>query len=588
MSSLYIEDNRKVITFTDGTVYNLGYWIVKRPYEGGTVPDNIITNGESLLTVNAIACLDNNGVYHGLDGEKIDNNGNKYEGNPAGKWVKITGVNGGSYTVQLSNTVKAVTLAVAPVDFPNSQDNIKAGDVIINFGGYYNRTTTTVYASSSFNENSADIGELTEWADVYYHNADNTDRKKIYITVFGNVINNNGFLDVAAVSKYDAGSYTDIISANVLEQSLAIRATRKLSVLISGYEQPVDQNDDDPYGPGGYSYPGGGNGTFDRSGDAIPVPGLPTLSALNTGFVTIWTPTASQLRELYNYMWSNAFDLESLKKLFANPIDCILGFGIIPLIPTVSGVDTIRVGNISTGVNASKVSAQYYKIDCGTLYLKEIFGSYLDYEPYTELDLFLPFIGCVKVSADDFIKTNTGKLSISYNVDILNGACIAFLSGYDAENNTTVSYEYNGNVLTQLPITGNDFRNMYSSILGIAGNIASGAAHIATGNAAGVLNDVTNAAHNVMSAKPTVQRAGSLSSTGGLLANRKPFFIRNIPQNATATMQNLYSGYPSHMTRGVVSQKDYTEFEVVYLHNVPATDPELKEIEEILKTGVIL
>ena len=587
MSSLYIVHNRKVITFTDGTVYNLGYWIVKRPYEYSTPPDNIITNSESMLTVNALACLDNNGVYHGLDGVKIDANGNKYEGNPAGKWVRITGVNGGSYTVQLTDALKVVGLSVAPEDFIGHQDDIKAGDTIIYMGNYHNYSTTAVYESSTFNENSADIGELTEWADTYYHSADNTNRKQIFITVFGNVINKNGFLDVAAISKYDAGNYADAILANVVTHSIT-GTTRKLSVLISGYEQPIDQNNDDPYSPGGYSYPGGGNGTFDRSGDAIPVPGLPTLSALNTGFVTIWTPTASQLRELYNYMWSNAFDLESLKKLFANPIDCILGFGIIPLIPTVSGVDTIRVGNISTGVNASKVSAQYYKIDCGTLYLKEIFGSYLDYEPYTELDLFLPFIGCVKVSADDFIKTNTGKLSISYNVDILNGACVAFLSGYDAENNTTVSYEYNGNVLTQLPITGNDFRNMYSSILGIAGNIASGAAHIATGNAAGVLNDVTNAAHNVMSAKPTVQRAGSLSSTGGLLANRKPFFIRNIPQNATATMQNLYSGYPSHMTRGVASQKDYTEFEVVYLHNVPATDPELKEIEEILKTGVIL
>lgn len=587
MSSLYIEDKRKVITFTDGTVYNLGYWIVKRPYEYSTPPDNIITNAESLLTVNVLACLDNNGVYHGLDGVKIDANGNKYEGNPAGKWVRITGVNGGSYTVQLSSSLGIVGLSVAPVDFRGHQDDIKAGDVIIYMGNYYNRNTTAVYESSTFNENAANIGELTEWADVYYHNADNTNRNQISITVFGNVINNNGFLDVAAVSKYDAGSYADIIVTNVLTTSTG-GTSRKLAVLISGYEQPINQNDDDPYGPGGSSYPGGGTGTFDRSGDAIPVPGLPTLSALNTGFVTIWTPTASELRSLYNYMWSNAFDLESLKKLFANPIDCILGFGIIPLIPTVSGQDTIRVGNISTGVNASKVSAQYYKVDCGTLYLKEIFGSYLDYEPYTELDLFLPFIGCVKVSADDFIKTNTGKLSISYNIDILNGACVAFLSGYDAENNTTVSYEYNGNVLTQLPITGNDFRNMYSSILGIAGNIASGAAHIATGNAAGVLNDVTNAAHNVMSAKPTVQRAGSLSSTGGLLANRKPFFIRNIPQNATAKMQNLYSGYPSHLTRGVASQKDYTEFEVVYLHNVPATDPELKEIEEILKTGVIL
>lgn len=349
----------------------------------------------------------------------------------------------------------------------------------------------------------------------------------------------------------------------------------------------------DPYSDGGSAQPGGGTGTFDITGDAIPAPGLPSISALSTGFVSLWKPSASEMESLHNYLWSSAFDINTFKKIFANPIDVIMGFGILPFSPTIAGVKNLKIGNIDTGLTFNYITQQYYKIDCGTIYLKEIFGSYLDYEPYTSIDVFLPFIGVVKLSADDFIRHNAdyengGKMAIEYNIDILNGACVACLSCYDAKGNTTVCYEYNGNVLTQLPITGSNYTSMFNSLLSIAGNIVSGGFSAASGNAAGVLNDAVNAAHNVTSAKPTIQHGGSLSSSCGLLGNRKPFIIRNIPDNATATFQNLYSGYPSHVTKSLNDLTGYTEMECVYVDNIPATDGELKEIETILKTGVFL
>lgn len=590
MSTLYIEDNRKIITFTDDTVYNLGYWIVKRPYEYGEAPDNIITNGESMLTVNALACLDNNGVYHGLNGVKIDNNGNTYEGNPSGKWVKITGVNGGSYTVQLSNSTQVVALSSAPVDFIGSQDDIKAGDIILITGNYYNYNTTTTYESSSFNENSIDIDDLTEWSSVYYHNADNTNRKIIFITVFGDVINNSGFLDVAAISKYDAGIYADIIASNVFSNSLGSDSTRKLSALISGYEEPVGQTNDDPYGDGGSTSTGGGGGTFDPSGDVVDVPSLPLLSALDTGFVTMWRPTKTELKDLYNYLWSSAFDLESFKKIFANPMDTFLGFGIIPLNPTISGQSELKVGNIGTGINLSRIGNQYYEIDCGSVDIPEFFGSYLDYEPYSTLDLFLPYIGSIPISIDD-VRTNPpnqGSIKVVYHVDILSGSCVAFIRCKNKNGIWTTCYQYNGSVFTPLPITGNDFTSLYQGVLSAVGSAVGLATNIGSKNFGGAIGNAANIAGSVMNSKPTINRSGSMGSSGGRLGSQAPYLIMNLPKQAVAFAQNTFTGYPAHITNSVRSLTGYTEFEQIWIEKVPATESELSEIESILTSGVIL
>ena len=116
----------------------------------------------------------------------------------------------------------------------------------------------------------------------------------------------------------------------------------------------------DPYSPGGPSGPGAGDGTFDFSSTDIPVPGLPSISAADTGFVSLYKATSVELKTLANYLWSTAFDLDNLKKMFVNPMDVILGCHIVPTTPNgPAGVaSTLVVGNISSGISMTRLSAQ--------------------------------------------------------------------------------------------------------------------------------------------------------------------------------------------------------------------------------------
>ena len=338
-----------------------------------------------------------------------------------------------------------------------------------------------------------------------------------------------------------------------------------------------------PYDNGPTSDTGGGNGTFDGTSDIIGVPSLPSLSALDTGFVKMWRPTKTQLKDIYNYMWSSAFDIESFKKIFANPIETIMGFGIIPIAVSVGTAEEFKVGNIGTGVNVTPITEQFYEFSCGTLNIQEQFGSYLDYEPYTTFDLYLPYVGNVRLSTDDILRQSDGSLEIVYHIDILNGACVVYVLC-----NNSVAYQFNGNVLTQLPITGNDFRGMFSSILGIAGNLISAANSVVSGHGGSALGDVASAANNAMGLKPSINRSGSISSSCGFLGVQTPYLIINRPNISRPANDNTYLGFPSNITRKISSLHGYTEFEKIYIENIPATDNELNEIKSLLESGVVL
>ena len=81
----------------------------------------------------------------------------------------------------------------------------------------------------------------------------------------------------------------------------------------------------DPYSEGGESDTGGGTGNFDGTSVDIDFASLPTLSAVDTGFISLYNPTLAQLQSLANYMWSDLFDLDTFKKLFGDPMQAILG-----------------------------------------------------------------------------------------------------------------------------------------------------------------------------------------------------------------------------------------------------------------------
>lgn len=342
----------------------------------------------------------------------------------------------------------------------------------------------------------------------------------------------------------------------------------------------------DPYDGAGDSGPSGpGDGDFDFSSTDIPLPGLPSIGAMSTGFLNMYNPSAAQLRSLASYMWSGAFDPQNFKKLFADPMDAILGLHIIP---TISGhpattSSSLHVGNIDTGVSMPAVTEQYYTLDCGTVNIPAKWGAYLDYSPYSKLALYLPYIGVVPLSADDCMR---GSIKVQYNIDMLSGTCsvaVYCVSNRGADGHTL--YTFTGSCSCECPITEGQYANVIQAGLNVVSGIISGASGGVPGMVAGGVAKAANAAISMV--KPEIGRSGSMGGSAGLMSIQYPFLILTVPRMVHPAKQNKYIGYPSFITLQMSECMGYTEINVTHLEGMTCTNGETEEIIRLLKEGVI-
>ena len=405
------------------------------------------------------------------------------------------------------------------------------------------------------------------------------------------------YIFIDSDDNYKYGAFEDLRISNVFTKSVPnprslttykykIPANHKVNIrsiedseFIKKLYVSKETDPKNPYSGGGTSGPGGGGGTFSGDNDPIDIPDLPSISAVDAGFITIYKPSLDELRNLSKYMWSDLFSLDSFKKIFADPIDCILGLNIMPFGIAEGGKANVFVGNMDTGISMTLAQQQYVAVDCGSVKAAEYSGSFFDYSPHTKYNIYLPYIGIEPLDPDEI----TGKdIRVVYHIDILTGSLICFVKIGNA-----VMYEYQGSCGQTIPINGSDFTSVFMGAVQIAGNVAG---MVATGGASagaiagGLLSSTSTAA----GMKPNIEKSGSLSGAGGFLGNQKPFIIKETPRQCMPLSQQKYTGFPSYQTQKLGSVSGYTEVESVNLSGIPANDSELSEIESLLKGGVYL
>lgn len=303
----------------------------------------------------------------------------------------------------------------------------------------------------------------------------------------------------------------------------------------------------------------------------------PKPSAIDAGICKIYTPSQAQLENFADYLWGTSFDVDQVKKLFSSPMESVLGLSAVP-VSVVGGTPVpISLGGVQlSGVSMPPVRSQYREIDMGSIFVKERWGSYLDYEPYTKFSILLPYIGIQDLSADDIM----GKtLHLVYNLEVVSGAIVARLSA-----NGHCIYQWAGNCAMQLPITGRSFDTLVSSAVSIATKIGAG---IVTGGGSLIAQGVASAAVHATTMKPTIERSGTVSGVSGYLGQPTPYLIRTTPEAYIPNDQNAFIGYPSYISLSLGEISGYNEVESIHLENIPATGDELTELEQILKEGVI-
>lgn len=308
-----------------------------------------------------------------------------------------------------------------------------------------------------------------------------------------------------------------------------------------------------------------------------PVPTAPTGEA--SALWSVYHPTQGQINSFGAWLWGSPF-LTNIGKLFQNPIEGVISLHKVFVTPIDAGTGNIVVGTLDSGVSSATVNNQYVEIDCGYVSLDEDFGNVFDYDPYTKVALYLPFIGIVPLNVSDVMRST---INVKYGVDIFTGACIAMVS-VSRDGNSAVLYQYSGNCAVHYPLSNVQQSQLLSGLITVAAGIGS---IVATGGA--TIPAVAAIAGGAMSAlQSNVGRSGSFSANAGAMGIKVPYIIIERPQTKVADTFPRLAGYPTNYSCKLGDCSNHVVVKHVHVEGIPATDTELEQIESLLKDGVLI
>ena len=346
-------------------------------------------------------------------------------------------------------------------------------------------------------------------------------------------------------------------------------------------QEPVPDDPDTPsseIGDTGVSYDAPDTG----SGDTPPTTD-PTVSVESMWHIYHALP--AQLSALGQWLWS-ANIIDQIVRTFQNPMEAIMGVHALYVEPPFSSSQVpIVVGNLTSTANAYPLTGQYTALDCGSVWLTEYFGNVFDYDPFTEVSLYLPFVGIVKLDTADVMRARIGVI---YGIDCYTGACLAKVS-VTRDGAGGVLYEYPGNCAVEYPVSGASYSRMLQSI--VAAAMSAVAVGMKTGGAPGTEAlgaAAAGAAFLGSGQKISVQRAGSLGGNAGVMGAKIPYLIVSRPQPNTAYLFPHYQGIPVNKTVKVSDCSGFQRFESIHLKCPFAYKEELDEIEMLLKKGILI
>lgn len=321
------------------------------------------------------------------------------------------------------------------------------------------------------------------------------------------------------------------------------------------------------------SQPTSGTPTPTGSGsspDVLP----PTGSA--SSLWAIYNPTQAQVDSFGSWLWSSNL-VEQIKKLFNDPMQAIIGIHKVFATPPTSGTGTIKCGYIDSGVSSALVSNQYTTINCGTVSLSEYFGNVFDYSPFTEISLYLPFIGIVRLDVSDVMRSS---INVKYHVDVITGACLADVK-VSRDGANSVLYQYAGSCIVTYPLSSGSYASALAGIVSIAGGAIG---TIATGGALAPV--AIGAAVGATKLHSDVQKSGSFTGAAGAMGSKKPYLIISRPQTALPSNYKKYEGNPSRHYTTVGDCSGFIRVKDVHVDKMSASNKELDMIEALLKSGI--
>ena len=208
------------------------------------------------------------------------------------------------------------------------------------------------------------------------------------------------------------------------------------------------------------------------------IPIIPSSSGDDIDEIGINDFPISDIGGLARYYAIDKFQLDELVADFKNsttgiPLDSgqfVIGLYQLPLdIPTfcTTEQEKIVLGKLETNAVGKRLITVNRKIHLGDYFISANCGNnFLDYSPYTEIKLYIPYCGMIELPPNLFINST---VSVYMIIDIISGSC----KGVVMCNNTFYT-SLNGSLMCSLPLSLEQCATKSLNIINSANNIING------------------------------------------------------------------------------------------------------------------
>lgn len=355
-----------------------------------------------------------------------------------------------------------------------------------------------------------------------------------------------------------------------------------------------DDNPDDPTGGLSPAKPIGGGGTWSdtsvntAAGSAVMV--MPNGLGVAGNAITVKMNSAS-VASLAAQSWRSDGWLQFVKDIAGRSaiaegvVDVKTCFCNIPNQGGSQAVGAIAGFAIAEAIPCNVVN-QYNEFDFGYVEFTPYFGNFLDFSPYTEIEVVLPFAECVKIPPE---LVQGRKLYITLRVDVVNGIAL-----YVLDNGEKLIAQVPASIFVNIPFASSEYtETRISAMMGFIGNVnsavASGVGGNAMGTAAGVSGGILDFAGKPYSAEASrkvTQISGGSPSFSGAMGNKNAVVKISRPYVLLPDRYYELNGAPSSQIVELGKCSGY--FEVgVFKGQISCSEDEYNAIVEQLRSGVI-
>lgn len=212
-----------------------------------------------------------------------------------------------------------------------------------------------------------------------------------------------------------------------------------------------------------------------------------------------------------------------------------------------------------------------------TFYPTRWFNSFLDYEPHTDITLYVPFCGTIKI--DPSVLYNKGISIITY-CDVITGLLSVDVVLTDTDGREYIYTTLQGNCGIDMPIIGVG-SNAGQAITKIAGGIAG----LVNGqNPVGNIFKTMEGLNGVDKSTPVGRYSNA--NMAPYFAPRQAFLMFCVPKPANPNKFITLYGGESNVSGPLSQFKGYLEVSAVDLGTTTATEAEKEEIIRLMKAGV--